>query len=311
VPVNPIYISVPILSACTTDAAWTHEEGDNSRYCLVRWHFALKESQLPEPPKTGERIGGVDAPAGSGAKFTYKRSMETLDLEKSVLQSARENEVLQSLTDEIRAELIPTPLGKLRGSTRRQVSDRMKNTFAESFEVESSLRVTEEMSSEIQYDREGEGVAEPMALVRKFQRYRAAMFLTYIDYLTVEYTTSYMGLRKKRQKQPAPHDNLVKLNIPVASIQYWKEYLGVYWEKESAHVNEVPEPYAIEVTPANDIKPGYVAPPSGPSLYRIANAVFPLKWVKRKGPWTTEELMAIEEQEYSARAERRWRFRRA
>lgn len=304
---KPAYITVPFWADLTTEKNWVQQDDSRNRFGVVRWHFVLKERQLDEKPKYGERLAGLDAPAGSGAKFTYRRTLEILDLETTIEQTAQDNEMLQSLSAEIRAEAAVPPVGKLSSVLVSQLKQTMKTSFSESFQVSHSTKSGHELTTEVSYD--SSGAAQPLAHVRKFQRNRAVLYLAYIDYLVVDYRRQ-LGIRKRRQKSPAPHQNVIKINTPVAAIEYWKEYDGIYWVNEATHVNEVPEPYELEVVDAMGEKSGFVSFPRVHTLHRISNAAFPLKWIKRKGAWTEDELIAIEEKEYVEGPEDSWIWQR-
>ena len=300
---KPAYITVPFWADLTTEKNWFHEGERRHKFGVVRWHFVLKERQLDEKPKYGERLAGLDAPAGSGAKFTYKRTLEILDLETTIQQTAQDNEMLLSLSAEIRGEATASPVGKLSTGLVSQIKETMRTSFSESFQVSSSTKSGHELTTEVSYD--GAGAAQPLAHVRKFQRNRAVLYLAYVDYLVVDYKRQ-LGIRRRREKTPSPHQNVLKVNVPVVAIDYWKEYDGISWVNEASHVNEVPEPYELEIVDAIHEKPGFVSFPQVYTLHRLSNAAFPLKWVKRKGAWTEDELRAIEEREYVEGVEDSW-----
>lgn len=304
---QPAYITVPFWADLTTEKNWVQSDERKNKFSVVRWHFVLKERQLNEKPKHGERLAGLDAPAGSGAKFTYKRTLEILDLETTIEQTAQDNEMLRSLSAEIRGEASANPVGKLSSGLITQLKETMKTSFSESFQVSSSTKSGHELTTEVSYD--DAGASQPLAHVRKFQRNRAVLYLAYIDYLVVDYKRQ-LGIRKRRQKSPAPHRNVLKINVPVAAIEYWKEYDGIYWVNEASHVNEVPEPYELEIVDAIHEKSGFVSFPRVHTLHRLSNAAFPLKWIKRRGTWTEDELMAIEEKEYVEGGEVSWIWKR-
>jgi len=304
---KPKYITVPVWTDLTREEAWKGRDRSHFLFSVVRWHFVLKERQTGDTPKYGERLAGLDAPAGSGAKFTYRRASEHLDLETSIEQSVQDNELLQTLSTSIRAEATLSPVGALSASHTDELRSTLRSSFSESFQLTRSTKVSEELTTEVNYGKSGAN--QPLAHVRRFQRYRAVLFLSYADYLVVEYRRQ-LGLRKRRHKRPAPRENVVKFNIPIIAFEYWNEYGGIHWVNEAEHVNEVPEPYSVEIVDASAEKQGFVDFPKVPSLHRVSNAAFPLKWIKRRGEWTEEELMAIEEKEYVEGGEDRWRWQR-
>jgi hypothetical protein len=64
---------------------------------------------------------------------------------------------------------------------------------------------------------------------------------------------------------------------------------------EDEYVREVEDPDEITVIRAKRTKRRAVEfPKTVPTLYQIARATFPEKWIKRKGEWSEEDLMQIE-----------------
>ena len=265
----------------------------------------LSAGTKPCPPGNRQRTPNQRSP---GRRRVFSDgTLEILDLQTTIEQTAQDNEVLQSLSAEIRAEASVRPVGKLSSGLVSQLKRTMKTSFSESFQVSSSTKSGHELTTEVSYDRSG--AAQPLAHVRKFQRNRAVLYLAYIDYLVVDYRRQF-GIRKRRQKSPSPHQNVLKINVPVVAIEYWKEYDGISWVNEATHNNEVPEPYELEIVDAMHEKSGFVSFPRVHSLYRISNAAFPLQWIKRKGVWTEEELIALEEKEYVEGVEDSWIWQR-
>lgn len=295
-----LYVTVPVWKCLASESAWSHDQGRRV-FSVVRWHLVLRKHQLDDPAAVGHRIGGFH---GKGIEFTYKKGIEELDLKKSISQSVMVNETLRALTDQITAGIGAKGLAKVAMTTKAEVTSRIRAEFAESFEFTVSTKRVEEVGSTMPK------LNKPMAIVQRFLRYRTTVYLGYVDYLVVEYRAAPMAIRVKRRKYPAPMENVLKFNVPILGLEHWGVYPGIAWINEDEYARQVEDPYAIEFFDPASEPIGHVAFPAQPSLHRIANAAFPLKWSKRSGPWTEAELKAIEEVEYSDRMERRFNWPR-
>ena len=81
---------------------------------------------------------------------------------------------------------------------------------------------------------------------------------------------------------------------PLASILSWKLLRSPALELAGEKYETIDDPLEILVEPPRLSVTPFVPPPEKPSLYQLSNAAFPTKWIKRKGPWTEEDLRASE-----------------
>lgn len=287
-------VTVPFWKSLMSESSWRQDSAARV-FSIVRWHLVLKSVQLAGPAKHGQRIGGF---AGKDIEFRYSKQVEQLDLEKSISASSTANETLQSLTEEVGLVIGARGFTRIGAGTRKAVTERVTSEFSQSFEFHARTKRTEEMGSTIPK------LDQPMALVQRYLRYRTVVFLGYLDYLVVEYQAAPFAIRVKRRKYPAPHQNIVKFNVPILGFEHWGLYPGITWVNEDDYQQDIMDPQEITYIDPSSSAPGHIAfPRQQPSLHRIANGTFPLKWSKRSGPWTKEELMAIELDEYTERAQ--------
>jgi len=146
-------------------------------------------------------------------------------------------------------------------------------------------------------------ITESIVAVPAYKRKAYDLFLSYVDFLKVDYERSLLGLRKKAKKYPQiidfnKHPNRVKFGIPISTIMYW-EFLpnSSVLMLENEHQIQVADAEQISINNPQCEKKKYVNFPNVPSLYQIANAAFPLKWVLRtpeSKKWTEEDLKKIE-----------------
>ncbi len=145
-------------------------------------------------------------------------------------------------------------------------------------------------------------IPQRLIAVSAYQRYAYDIYLSWVDYLRVQYRTTALGLRKKRRKYPPPssqrHPNWIKFHVPLATAHFWrplpKSSIVTY---EARYENEVKDPEEIDIVPPEDLLSHHAPRPDVPTLYQLSNIAFPLKWIHRKGEWTEEELKKIEDEE--------------
>jgi len=129
----------------------------------------------------------------------------------------------------------------------------------------------------------------------------------WLDVLEVDYRRGTFGLRKKRRKYPEFIEqetrklraNEIQLDYHVGTFEYWRLVPEQSWmiPKDEFRL-EVADPLEIRRRPLTRLaKVCLRSKFQVPSLYKLSNATFPLKWIKRSGPWEMEELLAIEEDE--------------
>jgi hypothetical protein len=88
---------------------------------------------------------------------------------------------------------------------------------------------------------------------------------------------------------------------PVATAYYWelqKNASKFMYEKD--HQTEVADPSQITICSPVSTKERFVEFPDVPTLYHIAKAAFPYKWIWRKSTnneWTEDDLRSIELEE--------------
>ncbi len=100
---------------------------------------------------------------------------------------------------------------------------------------------------------------------------------------------------------PHRHPNRLKFGVPIATTYYWEllpKSSKFMFERD--HKLEVPDPLKITICEPRSTKERFVEFPKVATLYQIANAAFPKKWIWRhskKQNWTEEELKNLEIEE--------------
>jgi hypothetical protein len=264
---------------------------------------ALSKVQVNESAKKGEKLAVHEAPQGVEIRkvISIEQERSITNTKKSIKTCLLENESTYQFALNLASELKASPGFSLLPGIKTGCVKKFRESFQNTFSFEKSVTERKNVKFELTYTINSDA-NERYLSVAVYQKYSLDLCLAYIDYLFVDYRKSLMGLRKKRQKYPPVtsqvHPNVVKFNTPLTSIHYWKLLpKSAMIVNENSYKNEVDDPQEIIVKEPDNYHKYYVAMPDVPTLYQISNVAFPLRWIKRKGDWTEEELKEIEWEE--------------
>ena len=293
------YLSIPFAVDLTEEKAWDKLNNKNTRFFVTRFHFLIESVQLNEPHCIGEKLAVFETPQDASQEYvnTVTFGREDVNIISSIKNSLYENKLVAGLATECAAKVKTSGIGEISNSLKMKLNTEFKNSFSQSYRVEENSKVRQNVSFEIK-NIFGPSISNPLVAVPVFQRCAFNMYLAYIDYLLVDYRKKYFGLRQIRKNHPKvigiEHPNRMRFGVPIARALYWKHLTGsskfVY---ENEYTLEVSDPDEIEIVPF-ERQNRVVEFPNVPTLYQITRAAFPRKWIKRKGDWTEEELIAIE-----------------
>ena len=263
----------------------------------------LRERQVDEGPKIGERLAVHESPPDIGVTLVHSIEQEQVTIydKESLRKFLFEDEATYQFATNLAAGLATSPIGKLSTEVKSTAGAKFKTSFSSSVRLQTSVTERKTIKFELTYTIDPH-VTTRYASVAVYQKYAYDIYLAFVDYLVIEYKRSFLGLRKKRKKRPVPHTrrhpNVEKFNIPFASVYFWKllPKSSIIIE-ESKYENQVKDPLEMTVTPPEDTHRYHVTMPDVPTLYQLSNVAFPLKWIEREGPWTEQELMQIEMEE--------------
>jgi hypothetical protein len=299
---KPLSFSIPFSVDITKERNWNRAQNHPYGYWIVRCHFAARRRQTKDIARYGRKLAVFEFSPGQEATIerTLKTEVTNVEVTESFQESMRQDESLLAFANSIASSISMSPLGKLSAEAKAEAQERLIESFKESFRVQSVVTRREEreckLTSKIDPSAAGRLVAVAM-----HQRYAFDLYLTWVDYLSVRYIRRLLGLRKKRTKRPLPlgkDPNWWCPNVPLATAHFWLPLPdSAVVIGEDGYENEVDGEDEVE-TGAPEDHHQYVAPkPDVPTLYQISNATFPLKWVKREGDWTEDELRELEEGE--------------
>jgi hypothetical protein len=188
---------------------------------------------------------------------------------------------------------------------KSEISKKLSSSFSVGVEVTSSEKFTQKETLVIENQLPPD-IDEPIVSVAVYRRRAVDITLAYIDFLRVDYLRSRWGLRKKALKMPPVthphhHPNRLKFGFPIATAYYWQLLpRSSKFMLEREYKLDVPDPLQITICEPEGSKEKFVDFPKVPTLYQIANAAFPRKWIWRhskKQNWTEEQLKDIEIEE--------------
>ena len=311
------YFSIPISVKLASDQHWESLNDESTAFGIVRFHFFLDDLSVDGEIKYGEPIGVYRKPKGVTIKRTKSETtvIERVVSRKSVENFLAQREELSEIAADILAKSSAFPLFNFGSSVRSKISEKLLNSLTLGEELSTSLKATTTESVIIENELPAD-FEETMVSVPAYVRREVRIFLAHIDYLKVNYRRSTFGLRKRAKSDPPVtdfrnHHNRVDIGKHIATAFYWQlvpnSSCFLLSREHKIDVKNATEvlvcPPQLELRKRFDF-------PHVPTLYQIARAAFPKKWIWRKSPtrdWSEEELMAIEYEEVKGKTG--WWFR--
>lgn len=303
---NNGYLSIPYSVALTDEHAW-QSSGNGTHFFVLRLHFKIKRKPLQATHKVGEVIAVYQHPKGT--KHQHLKSVEVEVEEVNIIETIQnhlsEHESFVKLATELGTKGSVSNIFSLSSKLKADVSEKLKNSFSIQQQVSDSFKYRTKTTYQIQNELPSD-VSDSLVAVPVYKRCCYEISLAFIDYLWVDYKRSQWALRKKAIKHPVitdfhRHPNIIKFGLSFATVSCWQflpQSSIIMFERD--HEVQVTDPEEITIDPILPLKETVVSFPDVPSLYQIANAAFPKKWVFRKSKeqtWTEEELKNIELEE--------------
>ena len=303
------YITVPITIELTNEKSWERLDKNNTKFFIMRLHFMVKVREVENDFKDGGVLNIVQAPelVKQERVISVEIEKEYIDFHETLSSSIIEKESIEELMSELLAENnIPT-FNKLRAGLKTKLAQKIRENVTNTFKEGNTTRVTKKITfktTTIFDEKQNDKIYQ----IKQYQKNSFDIYLSFIDYLSVDYSTSFFGLRKKRKKTPKidnnknhKRTNVLKLNYPIASIHFWKlmENSAVF-RKESEYENQVKNPDEQTVLEPEDMHQYHVTIPKNlPSLYKLSNIAFPVKCIEINCDKNKLDLEQIEEDDYT------------
>jgi hypothetical protein len=302
------YITIPFSVELADEHSWKDLDDKKTSFGIVRFHFRLEDQTLAEPHAVGDAIGVYQKPRGMTMKHVKSdtTSIEQVISTKSIENHLLQSEVLAEVASELLAKHSITSLLGFKFNMKSKVSEKLSSSYTLGTEISSSEKVTrtETLTVENMFPPE---IDETIVSVPVYKRRVVDVSLAYIDYLKVDYVRSPWGLRKKAKRHPKVvdhhnHPNRLPFGTPIATAYYWQllpNSSKFIFERD--HKVDVLNPLQITICEARSRKERvFNYRKDIPTLYKIARAAFPTKWILRKSvkqDWTEDQLNALEHDE--------------
>lgn len=308
------YFEVPFYRDLTKSSGWDVLDPKATKYQVARAIFKVKSSQLPGPVQIGRKFEPFGAPSG-----VSQDKLKVIELEsevfaerKTIERSIVESQCMSKVLSELTSKFGDGKLFNIGGKAKGELSATLKECFQKDFHITNTERVRKTIRYEFR-DTVSEDCTDILCGATVYQKCRADLYLLKVDFLTVEYRTSKMGLRKKLVKYPFPtkgekvndHPNIIHIGVLLAELHYWEMLpMSSVVIKDKDYVPEVEDDSEVIVNPPREslIDRPYWSATEYPTLYQLANVAFPYKWVNKPvDGYTREELIKMElgEAEYS------------
>lgn len=307
-----IPLTIPYSLKIVSKDNWKQLNKKKTKFCLVRFHFALRKKQVNAGPFLGEVVAAHAAPKGVMTEDLTKTSSKQkfTNLTKTLTKALSSHSVVNDIASKLMAEQEFGNIAKTHFELKNEIKLALQHDFEETLETSKLY----EYESEITQEYKIHNIAEETQNVFSVKAYKQSsyeLWLGFIDYLFVDYKTTHYGLRKKRKKKPFFDNrrrNIMALKEPIAKITFWDLIQDkLYLIDKDKYQLEVDDPKEILLDSLNTPHTPYLKLDDVPSLYRISNVTFPIKWIKIDGELNEDVLKNIELEE-AKETESAWWF---
>lgn len=292
-------INIPYELDLIKSKSW--QELDDRNYFITRFHLYIEDYQAESTTYPGEILGSFRTYDKFEVVQAIEKEHSVINLDETICSVAVDHEQIAQIDSKLMANL-DTLVSQVSSEVTAQIQEHFKTTVSLSRKQSTSVSQRVNERFEVNQTITDSGT-ENYHAVACYQPRQSDVYLHYIDYLIVNYSTSFFGLRKKKTNLPRPihntHLNRIKINQPLFSLKYYRllpKSSLIYTDTQYQAVeNKVKKPETLSVTPlTNPINLPMPARPERPTLYTLSNLAFPLRWIEREGDWTIEELKQLE-----------------
>lgn len=313
-----IAISTPFYLALTKEKNWK-KQNDNNFY-IYRLNFFLVKNQICGKIFDGEILARHTSIKGQETiiETTIKTKFSFVNMEKLTKSVTSQLELGAEVRTALSASLginnIPI-MSEIKSDISTKTNTKIINSLRKGIELSNISTSEKEVEEKItqKYDK---GCAQDVYFIKQYKQCSYDVYLMYVDYLKVNYRSEFFGLRKKRKKIPefdnGNHKNKIILKKPICTLKVWETLEdGIRAINVDEYKPEIKDPTKVFLEPLKPDNKSFIEIPKYsyeniPTLYQVSNAAFPLKWIKRKGEWTKEDLIKLEEEEFSMNNQ--WRY---
>jgi len=289
----PFYIRIPHEIELKNRSTWVNHR--QYEYFAYRTHYLVRPRHVNREAQVGEIIGMFGAPAAPGRKWTHSQEdeWEVANTQESIRQVLWEDETKAAITTEIGGEISALNVAK----STSKLKTAMERKFRQQDSAQTRVAKTTTSSRKTRFEWEfplPEQSSDRWCAAAMYHQIAYDVYLTWVDFLFIGYSKrSLFSLSRKRYKHPEVrvpnHENWIDIHRPVCTILIWSLIENAATiHKESEYRQQV-DPYEILIEPLNASTPRTDRPKKVPTLYKLSNYAFPLKW--------SDELLTADEEE--------------
>lgn len=299
--------SMPVSVSLTSEDSWknmdTPSQLPKTNFGIARFHFAIDDVGANEI-KLGEAIGVYARQSGVNARRTESETtlLESVEPHLTIEKYLRQRKDFQEVADMILARMIIHGIPHSNETLCDEVEHRISASFSTREQIGAELKVTATALLPIvnQMPPEFEGTIVSAAA---YQKRDAHLYLTHVDYLKVEFERRRNGVRRRATSKPlfngsGSPPNQMEVFLHFATITYWQLMPKISrFLAQSDHTEPLHDPTEIIIAAPAKKRSAADDFPEVATLYKIARAAFPRKWILRRSPkkeWTEADLIAIE-----------------
>lgn len=290
----PIHFSIPYIKQLEKEDGWSRDPNSDHKYFVIRCHYMLTEKQSNDPDtiKIGDIIDTITVIPGAPQEKVISREEEgtIATIEESVKEALKENESVLEFVSALSAEAGVDALGKISSELKTTAQSKLKESFKSTFKVQYSETKREKKTNtwKVNVDPTMFEANTDLLIAKAYTGRSYDLYLTYYDYLIIEYKRKPpFGVKLYRQKRP-PHDgskmtmapNIMQANQSLVTLKYWNLLPDASkLVREQEYKNEVPDPSEITIEDLHAPLTKVVPRHSERTLYDLSEKVFPhSKW---------------------------------
>lgn len=288
-------IAVPYFERLKSPSGWSRTDGQRRGFHVLRLHYYFRSQDGVGRLFSGEPLADIAVARGMVREDqqVWSGEIERTDVSATSQQLVLELECASKFASEIAGSLGSPSTGVglsskaiAEASTRFREEVRKELTHTETVRTKVTWEYTEKLTVD------GSKSNGPLYVQSQYRRRTYDVFLSFVDFLFIDYEHQHFWQRRRRVKYPpvpaASNDwrrrpNATRpLNIPLRTITYWELVERRYPVVAGAYTPDVGNPLGVEFAELLGEGPTYAFPsePNLKSLYNYSNKAFPLKWTR-------------------------------
>ena len=286
-------IAIPYFQSLKSPDGWHRSPDSTYGFDVVRFHFFFKRRADAGRLYSGAPIADISVPPGVTREDaeTWSKEIERTDVAATARSMITELECTESLANEIKASATASTLPGLDVSTLAEATRRFRQEASEQISSSRSITTKTQWSQTEKFTVDGSKSEGPLYVVSQYRQVGYDVYLSFVDFLFVEYELRHWWQRRRRTKSPRcePENdwkfrsNVIRpINAPLKTIRIWELADVRNPIVQGDYTPDVGDPSEVLVEPLTGEGPTYPFATSSDvkSLYNYANTAFPYKWTR-------------------------------